>query len=157
MSTPNNNYTNTRIHNGGVPPVNLRSLHTSRPGRVCSGNIRNQNWSNPRPDLVSLGVNSGLIAQFFGRLYPRNTAQEVAAVTGVPESTLKKYLSGCTKWSSRALIVCIYHYGVDFLFVAMPCTPEWLVRCQRVEDRFELESARLELEVFCGRSAEEVL
>lgn len=67
------------------------------------------------------------------RTYPLKTAEAVAAATGWPVGTVRKWLDLTTSPSGPALLALVAAYGADFLGAAFECPPEWLDAGRRAD------------------------
>lgn len=68
---------------------------------------------------------------FVRRLYPSKTADCVAADTGVPSQTVRRWLEGVSKPSWVAFSRLIFAYGPAFLVAVYPKAPKWLDEAHR--------------------------
>ena len=78
---------------------------------------------------------------FLRRAFPAATAQNVSAVTGIPASTVDKWLRGISAPDSDNLCILAAAFGPRFLAAAMPVARPWL----------EAETVRHELETAIDR------
>jgi hypothetical protein len=90
---------------------------SSRMGGVMFGSSKDHFWSN-RIDFDGL-------ASFLRRLYPSKTAACVAADTGLPADSVKKWLLGEVQPNGRAMLALICAYGPPLICAAVKSPPEW--------------------------------
>lgn len=85
------------------------------------------------------------IVDFLQRRYPIKTAESVAAETGIPAGTVKKWLERKSHPSVAAFIDLVVVYGPALLAAAAGNPPEWLTQAARAERQaaIEAEQARL--------------
>ena len=74
-------------------------------------------WSN--------GVDFASLATFLRRKYPYNTADHVSRDTGVPASSVKKWLSLEVEPRGRAMLALICAYGPPLICAAVKSPPAW--------------------------------
>ena len=98
-------------------------------------------WSN-RIDFRGLAV-------FLRRLYPSKTAARVAADTGLPADSIKKWLSLEVQPNGRAMLVLVCVYGADLILASVKDAPDWCNRDARRARRAKLlaEIAEIESEI----------
>jgi len=77
---------------------------------------------------------------FVRRLYPVKTADCVAADTGVPAQTVRRWLEGVAKPSWTAFSRLIFAYGPAFLVAVYPNAPRWLDEAHRREQQAALRA-----------------
>ncbi|TVR06665.1 MAG: hypothetical protein EA385_15215 [Salinarimonadaceae bacterium] len=91
-----------------------------------SGLMTDHEWSD---EDGSAGM-----AGFFRRIYPSQTAQNVAADTGLPFDSVRKWVNLETRPSFSALMTLTGHYGPALLAAMYRRAPEWLDRAVRDEE-----------------------
>jgi hypothetical protein len=67
--------------------------------------------------------------------HPVKTAEHVAALTGEPVATIRKWLEGRARPGWRAWLKLIGVYGPDILAAAFETPPEWLDEAARAQKR----------------------
>lgn len=77
---------------------------------------------------------------FVKQLYPSKTADHVAADTGVPSQTVRRWLEGVSKPSWVAFSRLIFAYGPAFLIAVYPKAPKWLDEAHRRERQEALKA-----------------
>lgn len=95
------------------------------------------------------------VVEFLQGAHPLKTADHVAANTGIPSGTVRKWLEGKALPKSGALIALVGAYGPALLAVAFGNEPpEWLSRAARAERQaaLEAEQARIREELAQMRS-----
>ena len=102
------------------------------------GSIRDHVWSN-RIDFDGL-------AAFLRRRHPSKTAVRVAADTGLPADSVKKWLSGEVQPSGRAMLALVCAYGPDFISASVKGAPEWCNSDLRAAKIAKLKAELAELE-----------
>lgn len=97
-----------------------------------------QKWSD-RVGLDGIGT-------FLRTLYPEKTAANVAADTGLPVDSIKKWLNGEASPGFKATVVLIGVYGPGFVSAMFQGAPEWVERAASEErlSQIEAEIAALE-------------
>ena len=88
------------------------------------------------------------VALFLRRVYPRKTADEVSAITGISVKTVATWLDGTSCPGGVAFARLTAVYGPDFLRAVLPNCPRWLDDAQKAERqrRIDAEIAALEAE-----------
>lgn len=86
------------------------------------------------------------ILDFLRRLYPANTAINVAADTGIPAETIQKMIDRASMPSGFNLLRLAGHYGAEFLVAAYPNAPRWLDRAHRMEERERLLALKADID-----------
>lgn len=66
-------------------------------------------------------LNMPALVRWLGLAFPASTAKQVAHVSGVPASTVDKWLRGECKPSGEALAALIAVFGPSFVAACMPC------------------------------------
>lgn len=88
-------------------------------------------WSD-RIDLNGL-------ARVLRARHPEKTAVHVAAETGLPHDSVRKWLSGESVPGGKALLALICAYGPDLMHAMIRGAPEWLDAAARDEQHRTLE------------------
>ena len=83
---------------------------------------------------------AGRLRAFLTARHPVKTAAAVAAVTGLTESAVAKWLDGRSAPSSPALLVLVGTYGPCVLAAAMAQPPQWLDDAAARQRRAEIEA-----------------
>lgn len=78
------------------------------------------------------------VATFLRRLYPANTAANVAADTGLTEAAVQKWLSRGSSPSLAAAGRLALAYGPEILAAAWGEAPEWLTTAAMAEEESRL-------------------
>ena len=99
---------------------------------------RDHVWSN-RIDFEGL-------AAFLRRQHPTKTAQCVAALTGLPADSVKKWINGEVQPSGRAMLAMVCAYGPEFIAAAVRNAPEWCNQDLRAAKIAKLKQEIAELE-----------
>jgi hypothetical protein len=86
-----------------------------------------------RPPLWADAIDTDGLVAFLRQRHPTKTAQHVAALTGEPAETVRKWLSFSTRPSLRALIVLVCVYELPLLEACLRRHPDWMKRAR--EDR----------------------
>ena len=86
---------------------------------------------------------------FIRALYPIKTADCVAADTGLPVQTVRRWLEGVAKPSFIGFSRLILAYGPAFLAAVFPTSPKWIDEAHRRERLAALEAqqARIRAEI----------
>lgn len=86
---------------------------------------------------------------FIRALYPIKTADCVAADTGLPVQTVRRWLEGVAKPSFIGFSRLILAYGPAFLAAVFPCQPRWLTDAYQREQlaALEEEQARIQSKI----------
>ncbi len=97
------------------------------------------------PSSFRIGCNDGeacpdRAVAFVRRLYPTKTADCVAADTGLPVQTVRRWLEGVAKPSWIGFSRLIFAYGPAFLAAVYPRAPAWLDDARRRELQAELRA-----------------
>ena len=79
-------------------------------------------------------------ANFLRRLYPTQTAANVAADSGIPAGRISKWLIGASAPRIADTVALVVAYGPDFLSAVMLDPPSWLDRAVRAERQAKLEA-----------------
>jgi hypothetical protein len=90
----------------------------------------------------NIEVDLGGLTRFLRFVHPEKTASNVAADTGLPYESVKKWLVGAAAPGFRATMVLIAVYGPDLIASAFRSMPAWLSSEER-EERL----ARIEAEI----------
>lgn len=85
------------------------------------------------------------VMHFLRRLYPSRTACEVAADTGLPEKTIRKWLDLENAPSGAAFCTLTLVYGPDFLEAVLPNSPDWVSSAARAGLRARIEAKQINL------------
>ena len=95
--------------------------------------------SRSRDDLANVRASGGDgLAGFLRRRHPSKTAEAVAAETGLPAGSVRKWIYGETTPSLSALAVLAESYGAECLAAAfLGHVPAWLDEAVRVQRRAE--------------------
>lgn len=83
---------------------------------------------------------------FVRQLYPTKTADCVAADTGLPVQTVRRWLEGVAKPSWIGFSRLILAYGPAFLMAVFPRQPEWLTEAYQREQLAELEAEQVRIQ-----------
>jgi hypothetical protein len=119
-----------------VPPViaapcaDAGALSGAIADRIRPGDLKPGAWAE-RVDLAGL-------ARFLTRRHPEKTAYHVAAETGLPADTVKKYLRLEMAPGFKATIVLVCTYGPELLAAMLSEPPEWLDPAMRQRDQAAL-------------------
>lgn len=103
---------------------------------------------NCTPSRAELAPCLSSLATFLRRLHPRDTAQSVAADTGIPAASIENWLKGIAFPRAVHQFRLMAVYGPSALAAMMPSAPRWLddaVRAERLRD-LEAQSASLAAE-----------
>lgn len=86
---------------------------------------------------------------FLRARHPAKTAEEVAALTGLPADTVRKWLDRASAPSFAACFALIGAYGPDFVAAVMEHPPAWIDTAARAARREALarDIARLQAEL----------
>lgn len=98
-------------------------------------------WSNR--------INGAGLARFLRAKHPEKTAPNVAAETGLPIDSVKKWLSGEALPGSGALLTLACVYGPELMAAMLNGAPAWLdhaVREQKIRE-LEAQQARIAAEL----------
>lgn len=87
-------------------------------GGGMSGSLKDHVWSNH--------IDFEGMARFLRRLYPAKTALSVAADTGLPADSVKKWINGDVQPNGRAVFALIAAYGPEFISASLHHAPAWL-------------------------------
>ncbi|TDR94177.1 hypothetical protein [Enterovirga rhinocerotis] len=120
-------------------PAILSSPSPSESGAGAS-RVRTQAWKN----LVD---QDGLVA-FLRARHPTKTAAHVAAATGEPLETVRKWLRHETRPGMRALLVLVCVYELPLVEACLRRHPDWIVRAREDAGRHVLAA---ELRAFWPR------
>jgi len=82
---------------------------------------------------------------FIRRLYPTKTADCVAADTGLPSQTVRRWLEGVAKPSWAGFSRLILAYGPAFLVAVYPNCPKWLDEAHHRERLAALEAEQVRI------------
>lgn len=83
---------------------------------------------------------------FLRRRHVTKTAACVAAETGLPISTVAKWLEGAAAPGGFAIVRLARAYGLEFLCAITDDPPDWMVSGARDQERARLRAAIAELE-----------
>lgn len=87
------------------------------------------------------------VSSFLRRLYPRKTAETVAADTGISQSTVATWVDRCASPNSAGFVALTLAYGPEFLAAITGArVPAWLDRAVRAERLARLEAQQGEIE-----------
>lgn len=84
--------------------------------------------------------------EFIRRLYPVKTADCVAADTGLPVQTVRRWLEGVAKPSFIGFSRLILAYGPAFLAAVFPRQPRWLTEAYQREQLADLEAEQARIQ-----------
>ena len=87
-------------------------------------------------------------ARFCRERHPAKTAQHVAAESGLPLDSVKKWLAGDAVPGGRALLALLCLYGPDLAHAMLNDMPVWMSTAQRAE-----RGRLLEREIAARRAA----
>ena len=89
------------------------------------------------------------ICNFLRSRYPRKTADEVSADTGIAMTTIASWLERSAVPGGVAILTLIDCYGAEFLAAALPRQAGWLSRaaCDAQRERLEADIASLRSEL----------
>lgn len=79
------------------------------------------------------------------KVHPLKTADAVAADTGLPVTTIRKWLSRESTPNAPAMLMLIGTYGPELLAAALHSPPGWLDSAARAERLAALEARAAEL------------
>ena len=105
---------------------------TSQEASGMSGTIADQIRSSAGKvwfDRFDLGG----FARFCRERHPAKTAQHVAAETGLPLDSVKKWLAGDAVPGGRALLALLCVYGPDLAHAMLNGAPSWISSAARAE------------------------
>ena len=129
------------------PTMDLFSSRSSSPMFTASEKALRQSPQN-RGQLSTddKAVVPERINSFLRRLYPNKTAEAVSADTGIPASTVAKWLARNSAPSAWAAFRLLAAYGPEFGCAVYENAPDWLNReaRERKASRLKAEMAVLE-------------
>jgi hypothetical protein len=106
-------------------------------------------------DPIAVELDPEPLIRFLRRRHPRRTPEAVAAQSGLPPESVRRWLKGGVWPSGRAVVALVANYGPELIAGTLKRRPPWrdeaARRAARLELRRQSEALRLEAEALARR------